>query len=90
MHTERVISISALLAEANSFEPMCLEAATEAVDFVRNHLYTPQNVVLDQIFAESGNCTGKPSLIEPYNAGLMIEGLSILSSITGDGSMQDL
>ncbi|KAJ7850939.1 hypothetical protein B0H13DRAFT_1644326, partial [Mycena leptocephala] len=83
--------LSALLAEINGTETMYLQAATEAADFIRNHLYTKQNIVLDQIYgAETDNCTGKLTLIEPYNTGLVIESLSILASITGDASTQQM
>ncbi|KAJ7479387.1 hypothetical protein B0H11DRAFT_2423567 [Mycena galericulata] len=88
--TGNFLTVSALLAEATS-DPMYLQAATEAIDFIHNHLLNTLNEVEDNISARANDsCSGNTSLMEPYNSGLMIEGLSILYSITGNATVQEL
>ncbi|KAJ7479364.1 hypothetical protein B0H11DRAFT_1620857, partial [Mycena galericulata] len=81
--------VSALLAEATS-DPMYLQAATEAADFFHDHLLNARNEVQDTISARANDSCSDTSNIEPYNSGLMIEGLSILYSITGNATVQEL
>ncbi|KAJ7117073.1 hypothetical protein C8R44DRAFT_592064, partial [Mycena epipterygia] len=82
-------SLSALLAEATS-DPMYLEAAEQSTDFIHAHLFNIQNVVLDSISGRANDSCALASFIEPYNSGLMIEGLAILASITQNASTQAL
>ncbi|KAJ7695420.1 hypothetical protein B0H17DRAFT_1198654 [Mycena rosella] len=81
--------VSALLAEATS-DQMYLQAATDAANFIHTHLYNVFNQVQDSISGRANDSCALTSLIEPYNAGLMMEGLSILYSITGNASIQNL
>ncbi|KAJ7735379.1 hypothetical protein DFH07DRAFT_753891 [Mycena maculata] len=81
--------LSALLAEATS-DDMYLEAAVETAEFVHAHLYNVENVVQDSISARSSDSCAVSSNVEPYNSGLMIEGLAILADITGNASTQSL
>ncbi|KAJ7438812.1 hypothetical protein B0H11DRAFT_2254320 [Mycena galericulata] len=83
------LTVSALLAEATS-DPMYLQAATEAADFFHDHLLNARNEVQDTISARANDSCSDTSNIEPYNSGLMIEGLSILYSITGNATVQEL
>ncbi|KAJ7908484.1 hypothetical protein B0H13DRAFT_1455483, partial [Mycena leptocephala] len=84
-------SLSTLLAEATG-EDMYLEAAKQSADFIRNHLYNAQNVVQDGISVRANDsCSlNYESFQEPYNSGLMIEGLAILYSITQNASVHDM
>ncbi|KAJ7234555.1 hypothetical protein C8J57DRAFT_1729030 [Mycena rebaudengoi] len=68
--TANFLILSALLAEATS-DPMYLQAASDAADFIRAHLYTGSHLIQNPDFS-----------------GLVIEGLSILFSITKKASTQ--
>ncbi|KAJ7438785.1 hypothetical protein B0H11DRAFT_1884242 [Mycena galericulata] len=82
--------VSALLAEATS-DPMYLQAATEAADFFHNHLLNALNEVQDIISGRvNDSCSNNSPDLFPWNSGLMIEGLSILYSITGNATVQEL
>ncbi|KAJ6520988.1 hypothetical protein DFH09DRAFT_1287310 [Mycena vulgaris] len=87
--TGSFLVLSALLAEATS-DPMYLQAAWESVDFIHAHLYNVQNVVQDGISASANDACSSETLQEPYNSGLMIEGLAILSSIANNATVQTL
>ncbi|KAF7368573.1 Glycoside hydrolase family 76 protein [Mycena venus] len=84
------MGLSALLAEITS-DPVYLQAATESANFIRAHLYDVRNIVQPDISAST-----KDSPCEvftdttPFESGLMIESLSVLSSITNDTSWQKL
>ncbi|KAJ7117084.1 hypothetical protein C8R44DRAFT_627361, partial [Mycena epipterygia] len=82
--------VSALLAEAQPNNPIYLQAAGQSADFIHAHLYNVQNIVQDSISARANDSCAASSLIEPYNSGLMIEGLAILNSITNNASTQSL
>ncbi|KAJ7468986.1 hypothetical protein FB451DRAFT_1255438 [Mycena latifolia] len=83
-------NLSALLAEATP-DPMYLQAATESAEFIHAHLYNVQNVVQDSISARANDSCSASSIVGPYNSGLMIEGLAILSSINrNNASTQNL
>lgn len=71
---------------------MYLEAARQSADFIRNHLYNAQNVVQDGISVRANDsCSlNYETFQEPYNSGLMIEGLAILYSITQNASVHDM
>ncbi|KAF8183356.1 hypothetical protein K438DRAFT_1599754, partial [Mycena galopus ATCC 62051] len=90
--------LSALLAEATS-DPMYLQAAIESADFIRSHLYAVGNTVEEYISADVNDICQTSSAVDPAvplvlardprNSGVMIEGLSILYSITNNASTQD-
>ncbi|KAF7328326.1 Glycoside hydrolase family 76 protein [Mycena venus] len=73
--------LSALLAKATP-DPMYHKAAIDSASFIKDHLLNGLDQVQDIISAQPGCPTN--SLQESYNAGLVIEGLSILYSVTGD------
>ncbi|KAJ7668927.1 hypothetical protein B0H17DRAFT_867613, partial [Mycena rosella] len=81
--------LSALLAEATS-DAIYMDAATESAAFIYNHLRNADNVVQDGIDASANSSCSLDSIQAPYNAGLMIEGLTILYSITQNASIYDL
>ncbi|KAJ6457599.1 hypothetical protein C8R45DRAFT_943059 [Mycena sanguinolenta] len=78
--------LSALLAEAMP-DPMYLQAANQSADFIRSHLYKPLDIVQEFFTGTGCEVTGS---LNPTNSGLMIEGLSILHSLTNDISTQNL
>lgn len=81
--------LSALLAEVTS-DPLYLQAANESANFIDSHLRNPPNIVQDFITTRAGAWCGVVSASGPVNVGLMIEGLSILSSLTNNTSTQNL
>ncbi|KAJ7511574.1 hypothetical protein B0H11DRAFT_1700017 [Mycena galericulata] len=85
--------LSALLAEATS-DPLYLEAATQSANFISAHLFGPRPIVQEYILAGSDeSCQVIPTTfpsMTPAASGLMIEGLSILYSITNNASTQSL
>ncbi|KAJ7467427.1 hypothetical protein B0H11DRAFT_2197345 [Mycena galericulata] len=87
------LSLSALLAEATS-DPLYLEAATQSANFISAHLFGPRPIVQEYILAGSDeSCQVIPTTfpsMTPAASGLMIEGLSILYSITNNASTQSL
>ncbi|KAJ7277176.1 hypothetical protein C8J57DRAFT_1308700 [Mycena rebaudengoi] len=87
--TGNFLVLSALLAEATR-DPMFLQAAEESAQFIHAHLYNIANVVQDSISADESASCAISSTVAPYNSGLMIEGLSILSSIAKNASTQKL
>jgi predicted alpha-1,6-mannanase (GH76 family) len=83
-------SLSALLAEATG-DPMYLQAAEQSTEFMRAHLVDAENAVQDGISgASSDACNSTAIHMEPYNSGLMIEGLAVLGSVTPNASTQAL
>ncbi|KAJ6457607.1 hypothetical protein C8R45DRAFT_1032703 [Mycena sanguinolenta] len=78
--------LSALLAEATS-DPLYLQAANESANFIRSHLYNAVGIA--QQFMNSTSCEVYGEMYSTFS-GLMIEGLSILHSITNDTSTQSL
>ncbi|KAJ7619774.1 hypothetical protein DFH06DRAFT_1341863 [Mycena polygramma] len=88
--------VSALLAEATT-DPMYLQAATDSANFIHSHLYNAQGIVQEFITASKSdfNHTSACQVADVHaptsrGSGLMIEGLSILSSITKNASTQQL
>ncbi|KAJ7793241.1 hypothetical protein B0H14DRAFT_2927478 [Mycena olivaceomarginata] len=81
--------LSALLAEATS-DPLYLQAANESADFIHSHLYNARNIVQDYIFTDSDRACEVQTSVDPTSSGLMIEGLSILASITNSTSTRNL
>ncbi|KAJ7832726.1 hypothetical protein B0H13DRAFT_2370794 [Mycena leptocephala] len=82
-------SLSALLAEATS-DPMYLQAAMESVQFVHAHLLHTDNVVRDGLSGSASHSCSTNLLLEPYNSGLIIQGLAVLGDITGNCTIQNL
>ncbi|KAJ6506238.1 hypothetical protein C8R47DRAFT_1066389 [Mycena vitilis] len=87
-------SVSALLAEATT-DSMYLEAAAESANFIHSHLYNPKGLVQELITASKSDSNHTSAcqvadVLLPMSSGLMIEGLSILSSITKNTSTQTL
>ncbi|KAF7332869.1 Glycoside hydrolase family 76 protein [Mycena venus] len=82
-----------MLAEITS-DPVYLQAATESADFIHSQLYSVQNIVQQYIYASASSthqqCEVQVVNVDPTNSGLMLEGLSILSSITKNASTQNL
>jgi hypothetical protein len=74
------------LAEATT-DPMFLQAAEQSIDFIHAHLDV-NNVIQDGILGGSNDSCNVRSILEPYNAGLTIEALAILTSVTKDASTQ--
>ncbi|KAJ7891804.1 hypothetical protein B0H13DRAFT_2529634 [Mycena leptocephala] len=81
--------LSALLAEVTS-DPLYLQAASESANFIDSHLRNPPNIVQDFITTRADTGCEVVSASGPVNVGLMIEGLSILSSLTNNTSTQNL
>ncbi|KAJ7351410.1 hypothetical protein DFH08DRAFT_957722 [Mycena albidolilacea] len=81
--------LSALLAEATS-DPLYLQAANESADFIHSHLFNARNIVQDYIFTDSDRACEVQTSVDPTSSGLMIEGLSILASITNSTSTRNL
>ncbi|KAJ7277199.1 hypothetical protein C8J57DRAFT_1713655 [Mycena rebaudengoi] len=79
--------LSALLAEATS-DPMYLQAASDAADFIDAHLYTSSHLVQDAISARQNDSCKVETYTDPAYSGIFIEGLSILFSITKKASIQ--
>ncbi|KAJ7219756.1 hypothetical protein C8J57DRAFT_1393866 [Mycena rebaudengoi] len=78
--------LSALLAEATT-DPMFPQATRQSIDFIHSHL-NANNIIQDGIFGSSVDSCNVGSTLEPYNAGLTIEALAILTSVTQDASTQ--
>ncbi|KAJ7617256.1 hypothetical protein FB45DRAFT_711786, partial [Roridomyces roridus] len=73
--------LSAMLAEVTT-NSSYLQAAEEAAAFIQTHLSNPGGFVQEQMqIHDQDACFVWPSSV-PTNSGLMIEGLSILYSIT--------
>ncbi|KAJ7277259.1 hypothetical protein C8J57DRAFT_1504084 [Mycena rebaudengoi] len=79
--------LSVLLAEATS-DPMYLQAASDAADFIDAHLYTSSHLVQDTISARQNDSCKVETYTDPAYSGIFIEGLSILFSITKKASIQ--
>ncbi|KAJ7190663.1 hypothetical protein GGX14DRAFT_603883 [Mycena pura] len=75
--TGNFLVLSALLAEATS-DPMYRQAAIDSANFIKDHLLNGFYQVQDAIGVQS------------YNAGLVIEGLSVVHSVTGDAATLSL
>ncbi|KAJ4490757.1 hypothetical protein J3R30DRAFT_132208 [Lentinula aciculospora] len=81
--------LSALLAEVTSNQTY-LNAAQNSATFVHAHLYNIQDVVQDTISARQNDSCSTSVNTGPYNAGLTIEGLATLYSITQNATTQSL
>ncbi|KAJ7901488.1 hypothetical protein B0H13DRAFT_2335973 [Mycena leptocephala] len=89
LSTGLFLTLSALLAEATS-DPIYLQAANDSASFILSHLYDPRNIVLPSISANDTSGCGIVGSPAPNDSGVMIEGLSILCSITKNLSTQNL
>ncbi|KAJ7890200.1 hypothetical protein B0H14DRAFT_2561472 [Mycena olivaceomarginata] len=89
--TGAATGVSALLAEATS-DPTYLQAANESANFIRSHLYSFRNIVQEIITVDVNDEFACQVVVNslPSNSGLMIEGLSILASITNSASTEKL
>jgi hypothetical protein len=68
---------------------MYLQAASDAADFMHAHLYTSSHLVQDSISArQNDSCEVSDTWTDPGYSGLLIEGLSIIFSITKKASIQ--
>ncbi|KAJ7827105.1 hypothetical protein B0H13DRAFT_1917816 [Mycena leptocephala] len=84
------LGLSALLAEI-TLDPSYLVAATESADFIRSQLYNVRNIVQPDISASASDSPCEVfSDTTPFESGLMIEGLAVLTSLTNNVSMQSL
>ncbi|KAF7337078.1 Glycoside hydrolase family 76 protein [Mycena venus] len=89
LSTGHWFTLSALLGEATS-DPMYLTAAIQAQNFLYAHLMNVLNQVQDSISGRANDSCSLSNIIEPYNSGLMIEGLAVLYSISGNATIQTL
>ncbi|KAJ7266289.1 hypothetical protein C8J57DRAFT_1718180 [Mycena rebaudengoi] len=85
--TGNFLILSALLAEATS-DPMYVQAASDAADFIRAHFYTGSHLIQNTISARQNDSCEVDTYTDPEYSGLVIEGLSILFSITKKASLQ--
>jgi hypothetical protein len=69
---------------------MYLQAATDSANFTKAHLLNSLNQVQDEISVRANDSCSSNSLAKSFDAGLAIEGLSILYSITGETATQTL
>ncbi|KAJ7923590.1 hypothetical protein B0H13DRAFT_2655064 [Mycena leptocephala] len=81
--------LSAILAEATA-DPMYLQAAQQSTEFIRAHLVNNQNIAQDGMSGRASDSCLVSSIIEPYNSGLMMEGLATIASIHQDASTRNL
>jgi hypothetical protein len=82
------VSLSALLAEATS-EEIYLQAAFDTAEFIHAHLYM-DFMIQNSISARQNDSCRVDAYIDPGFSGLVIEGLSILASISNKASTQQL
>ncbi|KAJ7691629.1 hypothetical protein B0H17DRAFT_1011041, partial [Mycena rosella] len=81
--------VSALVAETVQ-DPIYLQAAKQTADFIFAHLINGVNQVLDAIDSSSNSSCDPGPTLKPFNSGVVIEGLSVLYSITGNTTIQTL
>ncbi|ESK83137.1 glycoside hydrolase family 76 protein [Moniliophthora roreri MCA 2997] len=84
METGLFLTLSTLLYESSS-NYTYLNAARQSAEFIRLHLYQPPGLILQ--FISNQNCTRAIGVSPIHPTGLWIQGLSILSSVTGNSSM---
>ncbi|KAJ7323026.1 hypothetical protein DFH08DRAFT_355322 [Mycena albidolilacea] len=66
---------------------MYRQAAIDSANFVKEHLLNSFSQVQDAISVDEGSGCSTDSDPESYDASLVIEGLSILHSVTGDATI---
>ncbi|THV06342.1 hypothetical protein K435DRAFT_834279 [Dendrothele bispora CBS 962.96] len=84
------VVLSSLLANVTSNQTY-VDAALQSADFIRNHLTNSNGLVIDGIFADTcgpGSDNQGTALSSP-NSGITIEGLSILTSMTQNDTIQN-
>jgi predicted alpha-1,6-mannanase (GH76 family) len=69
---------------------MYLQAAQQSAEFIRAHLVNNQNIAQDGMSGRASDSCLVSSIIEPYNSGLMMEGLATIASINQDASTRNL
>ncbi|KAJ7132697.1 hypothetical protein C8R46DRAFT_1140582 [Mycena filopes] len=85
--SSRSTGVSALLAEATG-NVTYMQAAMETAEFILAHLLNDANQVQDAISSvANASCQPSPTL-RPFNFGGVIEGLSVLYSITKNTTLQ--
>uniref|UniRef100_A0A0W0GEH2 Glycoside hydrolase family 76 protein n=1 Tax=Moniliophthora roreri TaxID=221103 RepID=A0A0W0GEH2_MONRR len=84
LSTGSFLVTSALLAEATNASAY-QDAAIQAADFISNHLMNFQGVIQDSI--DASTCTPSAEPAHSYNAGLTLEGLAVLSSVTRNATI---
>ncbi|KAJ8090959.1 hypothetical protein PM082_024883 [Marasmius tenuissimus] len=85
--TPHITRLSGLLFEATENQTY-LNAALQSLNFIYAHLYNDQHVVDDTILSDT--CQVSQNFALPYNSAFMIEGMSILFSITKNQSTMQL
>ncbi|THU78661.1 hypothetical protein K435DRAFT_699667 [Dendrothele bispora CBS 962.96] len=80
-----IVRLSALLTEATSNQTY-LDAASNAADFIHNHLTNSNNIVLDGLDLNN-NCAQSSSIIL-YNSALAVHGLVVLTSLTKNSTQE--
>ncbi|KAJ7260617.1 hypothetical protein C8J57DRAFT_1636635 [Mycena rebaudengoi] len=83
LSTGYFLVLSALLAEATS-DQLYFQAAVESWKFIQAHLLNDQNLVFEAIYAPQNYSCTIIRETQPYNTGIVIEGLSILIALTND------
>ncbi|KAJ6532483.1 hypothetical protein B0H19DRAFT_1272760 [Mycena capillaripes] len=83
LSTGYFLVLSALLAEATS-DQLYFQAAVESWKFIQAHLLNDQNLVFEAIYAPQNYSCAIIRETQPYNTGIVIEGLSILVALTND------
>ncbi|KAJ7152367.1 hypothetical protein C8R46DRAFT_913078, partial [Mycena filopes] len=92
--------LSALLAEATT-DSLYLQAALDSAEFIRSQLLRDDESTVSQYISANAKEVCQTTLAkdpavpqilarDPRNSGLLIEGLSMLSSITRNSSTQNL
>ncbi|KAJ7617776.1 hypothetical protein FB45DRAFT_1102990 [Roridomyces roridus] len=90
LSTGGFLVLSALLAEAVPSNTMYLEAAQNSANFIKAQLINSNNIVQDGTSASVCSDLSETTTLQSHNSGLMIEGLSILYSITANVTVQNL
>ncbi|KAK1225763.1 hypothetical protein PQX77_011282 [Marasmius sp. AFHP31] len=81
-----IARLSGLLAKATQNQTY-LDAASQSLSFIHNHLYNDRHIVGGSIASDTCETS---SSIEPCNSAFMIEGMSILHTITNNQSTLQL
>jgi hypothetical protein len=69
---------------------MYLQAAQQSAEFLQTQLYDGQGVIASSMSGSANDSCAVGSTQFPWNSGIMIEQLAILTSITESNSTQNL
>jgi hypothetical protein len=69
---------------------MYLQAAQQSAEFLQTQFYDSQGVLATGMFGSAAGSSAIGSTLFPWNSGIMIEHLAILTSITQSNSSQTL